>query len=433
MDAAASPTKLRVLLVHNFYQEPGGEDEVFARERELLERAGHPVCVYIRRNQEISAYALAQRLSLPLRTVWAWDSARAIHDLIRREKPNIAHFHNTFPLISPAAYRACREGGVPVVQSLHNPRLMCPAATFHRNGRECQQCLGKKLAWPGVVHACYRGSCAETAAVAAMLAFHRQRGTWRQLVDRYIVSTQFYRRMFIRAGLPPEKLDIKPHFVASDPGLSRKSRDYALFVGRLATEKGVNTLLKAWANLARLTAIPLKVRGEGPLLGAVQAFAKDHAVEILPRLSRSELVELFHGARFLVWPSEGLYETFGLVGAEAFACGVPVIASGTGAMAEMVRDHQTGLHFLPGNAGDLAEKADWAWQNPQEMEQMGLAARAEYEAKYRPEANYRKLINIYCTALAKPGARMTFSQNAINFGSAGPVTTSASPVRSLEL
>jgi glycosyltransferase involved in cell wall biosynthesis len=425
---AATPGKLRVLLVHNFYQEPGGEDEVFARERELLERAGHAVCVYTRRNEEIGTASIAEKISLPLRTVWAWDSARAIRELIRREKPNVAHFHNTFPLISPAAYQTCQEEGVAVVQSLHNPRLMCPAATFHRDGRECQACLGKRLAWPGVMHACYRGSRAETAAVATMLALHRRRGTWRQLVDRYIVSTQFYRRLFIRAGLPQEKLQIKPHFVPTDPGVSKKKREYALFVGRLAPEKGVSTLLKAWV---KLPAIPLKVRGEGRLLGDVQAFARDHAVEIVPRLSRGELVELFHGARFLVWPSEGLYETFGLVAAEAFACGVPVIASGTGVMAEMVHDHQTGLHFVPGNPDDLAKKAAWAWWNPEEMERMGHAARAEYETKYRPEPNYNKLMNIYFRAVAKPYGGVPFTQEFMNAGSAEPRGAAAAPFPTL--
>lgn len=388
--------RLRVLLVHNFYQQPGGEDEVFTRERELLESFRHPVCVYTRRNDELGSYSPVRKLSLPLRTMWAWDSVRAIRDLIRRERPDVAHFHNTFPLISPAAYQACQTEGVAVVQSLHNPRVTCPAATFYRDGRECQECLGKKLPWPGIVHGCYRGSRAESALVAAMLAFHSQRGTWGRLVDRYIVSTEFYRGIFAAAGLPAEKLEIKPHFVASDPGLSRKNKEYALFVGRLAPEKGVCTLLRAWRKLPE---VPLKVRGEGPLLGDLRTLEKEGAVQIVPRLSREELNEVFQGARFLVWPSEGLYETFGLVAAEAFACGVPVIASGRGAMAEMVREGQTGLHFQAGNADDLAEKVRWAWRNPQEMEQMGLAARAEYEAKYRPERNYKELIRIYSRAL----------------------------------
>jgi glycosyltransferase involved in cell wall biosynthesis len=388
---------MKVLTAHNYYQWPGGEDTVFASEQELLRSVGHQVVTYIRHNDEIAAYGLWQKGTLGLRTVWAWDSYREIKALLRAEKPDVAHFHNTFPLISPAAYYACREAGVPVVQSLYNPRLICPAATLYRRGLVCEECVGRTLALPGMLHACYRGSRLQTSVVATMLALHRLLGTWQRPVSMYIVATEFYRRRFIAAGLPAAKVVVKPHFVSPDPGTKLGDGSYCLFIGRLAPEKGVNTLLEAWR---RLRNIPLRIRGEGPLFGEANNLACTgrHKVELVPRLSNCDLVALIKGARFLVWPSEGFYETFGLVAVEAFACGVPVIASRLGAMQEIVEDGRTGLHFTPGDADDLAAKVEWAWTHPDEMQEMGRAARAEYEAKYTAERNCQMLMDIYARA-----------------------------------
>jgi glycosyltransferase involved in cell wall biosynthesis len=392
---------MKILIVHNHYQQPGGEDVVARAEKELLNARGHQVVEYVRHNNEIAGYGRWRRATLAPRTVWAWDSHREVKALLRRERPDIAHFHNTFPLISPAAYYACRRAGVPVVQSLHNARLVCPVATFQRNHRVCQDCLGRKFAWPAVLHACYRGSRTGSSVVAATLAIHWQLGTWNKLVDCFIVATDFYRRKFVEAGLPAEKIVVKPHFV-EDYGVQRSAGTYALFVGRLAPEKGVDTLLGAWR---RLSHIPLRVRGEGPLEGNVQRLAEESggAVQLLPRLAKGELVRLMQGARFLVWPSEGYYETFGYVAAEAFSCGIPVIASRVGVAEEIVADGRTGLHFTPADPQDLAAKAEWAWTHPSEMEAMGRAARAEYESKYTAERNHPMLTEIYRRVLGAKG------------------------------
>ena len=386
-----------VLKVHNRYRQPGGEDESTRNECDLLTRAGHSVIEYFRDNDEITGYGPWKRATLAARTVWAWDSHSEIRALLERERPHVAHFHNTFPLISPAAYYACRSAGVPVVQSLHNPRLVCPAATFHRNQGVCQDCMGRRFAWPAVLHACYRGSRVETCVVAGMLAIHRQVGTWTRLVDRFIVCTDFYRRKFVEGGLPPEKIVVKPHSV-EDHGVRSAAGTYALFVGRLASEKGVHTLLKAWR---KLKGIPLRLRGEGPLEDNVKRLVEESpgAVHLLPRLTASELARLMQGARFLVWPSEGYYETFGRVAAEAFSCGIPVLASRIGVAEEIVEDGRTGLHFTPGDPQDLAAKVEWAWTHPDAVEEMGCAARREYEAKYTAERNYHALISIYEMAI----------------------------------
>lgn len=385
---------MKILLVHNTYQHPGGEDTVFAREAALLREHGHGVVTYTRSNAEVRDFSPAARALLPLRMIWARDAVRDLRALIAAEKPDVAHFHNTHFMISPAAYTACRAAGVPVVQTLHNPRLLCPAATFTRNERACQDCLGKTPPWPGILHGCYRSSRLQTAAVAAMLTVHRWRKTWATHVACYVVFTEFYRQQFIAGGLPADKLVVKPHFVAPDP-LPREHEpgDYALYVGRLEPVKGVRVLLAAWEQIG---AIPLKIRGEGPLAGEVGARAAPlEAVEIAERLSPEALIQLVKGARFLVWPSLGYYETFGLVAVEAFACGVPVIASRTGVMAEIVTDGVTGLHVTPGDPADLAAKVRWAWDHPAEMAALGRAARREYEQKYTAERNYAQLLRIY--------------------------------------
>jgi glycosyltransferase involved in cell wall biosynthesis len=398
MKTDESSGRLRVVMAHNYYQIPGGEDETLRRESELLRLAGHDVKQFIRRNSEIKRTNFIAKASLAARTIWAGNSHEALLAFLRQEQPDLVHFHNTFPLLSPSVYYACREAGVPVVQTLHNPRLFCPGGYLERDHRICEDCKGKKVPWPSVVHACYRNSHIQTAVAAAMLSVHWQLKTWEKMITVYIVSTPFYRRKFIEAGFPEDRLMLKPHFV-EDPGVVRRPGTYVAFVGRLAQEKGVPTLIGAWEKMRN---IPLKIRGEGPLLPAVQELAQKSGgmVEILPRLDRRGLNHLMGGARFLVWPSEGYYETFGYVAVEAFACGLPVIASRVGVAEEIVRDQVTGLHFNPADPDDMAAKVEWAWAHPKEMNEMGRAARAEYEAKYTPERNYPMLMNVYRRALS---------------------------------
>jgi glycosyltransferase involved in cell wall biosynthesis len=391
---------VKILTVHNHYQYGGGEDEVFRRERELLSEAGHDIIEYTRHNDEIAQYDLLQTLSLAGRSIWALDSHREVSKLLERESPDIAHFHNTFPLISPSVYYACAAAGVPVVQTLHNSRMICPAGTLYRDGRPCNDCSQRQFAWPAIQHACYQESRVRSALVASMLTIHRWLETWKLKVDKYVVFTDFYRRFFIESGIAPEKIALKPHFVECDPGVRQGAGDYALFLGRLSPEKGIQTLLSAWKTLQ---GIPLKIRGEGPMADAVENAADNSAgsITLVPRPPRKDIFDLIKGARFLVWPSEGYNETFGLVAIEAFACGVPVISSNVGAMGEIVRDGATGLHFRATDSVDLAEKVTWAWQHKDEMEAMGKTARAEFEARYTRERNYKSLMNIYEGVLSK--------------------------------
>jgi glycosyltransferase involved in cell wall biosynthesis len=390
---------MKLLIAHNRYRYPGGEDGVFFREAALLRSAGHDVVEYVPQNTETLNGGILGNVRTGIHTLRARDTARELRSILRKEKPQVVHFHNTFPLISPPAYYACKDAGVPVVQSLHNARFICPKATHYREGRVCEDCLGRGIAWPGVLHARYHSSHPQTAVVAGMIGVHRLLGTWREQVDAYIVFTEFFRLRFIAAGLPPEKIFLKPHFLTSDPGLKQEPGDYALFLGRLAPEKGIRTLLKAWQNLKH---IPLVIAGCGPLQEEVRKFQQDNpSVRAVSHLPQQECFELIKGARFLIWPSEGYVETFGLVAIEAFACGLPVIASRVGAMAELVEDQKSGLHFEAGNPDDLAAKVAWAWNHPLEMETIGLSARAEYMNKYTAARNYDALMRVYHAAIQR--------------------------------
>ncbi|MBZ5571453.1 MAG: glycosyltransferase family 4 protein [Acidobacteriia bacterium] len=391
---------MKILLVHNSYLEQGGEDVVFWQERSLLKAAGHEVLEYQRHNTEMEQYSMVRRLTIIGRTVWASDSYREFTNLLRDNKPDVVHVHNTFPLISPSILWACRRERVPVVHTLHNYRLLCPGANFIRDGKPCEDCVHGSI-WQSVAHGCYRDSRPQTAAVALMLSVHRARRTWTEAVDRYIVLTSFARSRFVNAGLPAEKITVKGNCVDPDPGQRTGEGSYALFVGRVSREKGTPTLLQAWRQLPR--SYTLRIVGDGPARQRLESEAAAHGlnnVSFLGRVSRERVIEAMKGARFVVFPSQ-LYENLPLTIVEAFACGVPVVASKLGAMAEIVEEGRTGLFFEPGNPDDLARAVKFGWEQPELMRRLGTQARSEYETKYTAAANYRQLMEIYQQVIAK--------------------------------
>jgi glycosyltransferase involved in cell wall biosynthesis len=391
---------VNILLVHNYYLQPGGEDVVFRAEAELLRRNGHTVKMYEEFNTRIENLNLG---SLVVGTIWSEESRRRLLRILESEKPAVVHFQNTFPLISPSAYYACRQANVAVVQSLQNYRLLCPVATFYRDDQTCEDCLPKLVTWPGIQHACYRGSHAQSAVVTAMLAAHRMLGTWKNNVDAYIALTEFARAKFIEGGLPAKKLYLKPNIVAVDPGLKEEKGNFALFVGRLSPEKGIRTLLAAW----KLLAVPLKIAGDGPMRSEVLHSLQHRdleRVEYLGAVSHTEVLSLMKQARILLFPSEW-YEGFPMTIAEAFACGLPIIASRLGAMAEIIRHKETGLLFTPGDYSELADQVMQLWNSPEDLLSIGQNARLEYEEKYTPDKNYEVLMKIYSHALANKDAQ----------------------------
>jgi len=382
--------------VHNAYRQPGGEDEVERLESALLRDAGHALISYRRDSAEIERWGALRRATLPLRAAYAWDSVRELRELIARERPEVAHFTNTFPLISPAAYRVCREAGVAVVQSLHNFRLLCPAATFLRDGAPCERCVEHSL-FESVRYACYQGSRLRTAALAAGLAAHRSRGTFERDVDLYLTPSEFARGRFAAGGLPAERIRVKPNFAAPDPGLRRGRGAHALFAGRLAHYKGADLALRA---LARLPAPPpLVVAGDGPQRAELEALARELGVDarFTGQLGREALLEQLELAAYLVFPSR-CYESFGLAAVWAFARGVPVIAPAQGSLPEIVRDGRNGRLFRAGDAEDLARVLAWAAAEPEALAALGAEARRDYEERYAARPQRKLLEDLYAEA-----------------------------------
>ena len=387
---------MKILLCHNYYQQPGGEDHVFEAEARLLASRGHAVVRFTRHNDAIHQMS---RWEAAAKTIWNREVYRELRAVIQSEHPDVLHATNCFPLISPAAYAAARDEGVPVIQSLHNYRLLCPKAQLLRGGRVCEQCLGRAFPWPGVAYGCYRDDRAATAVAAAMLGVHRAIGTWRRAVDQYIALTEFARRKFVQAGLPADRITVKPNFLPQDPGPGSGGGGYAVFAGRLSPEKGIDTLLEAWTRLQ--PTIALKIAGDGPLADRVRRAAEGNpAIQWLGRRPHAQVLDWIGHARLLVFPS-CCYETFGLAIAEAFAKGTPVVASRLGAMSELVADGRTGLLFDPGNPADLAAKIKSLWCDRRALAHMRYEARREFERKYTAQANYERLISIYKIVLAR--------------------------------
>jgi glycosyltransferase involved in cell wall biosynthesis len=387
------PVPLRILVAHNAYQLRGGEDSVVEAEVALLRDHGHEVRLYQRSNDDINGMSKA---SAALQTLWSGRTQSDAAALFAQFQPQVLHAHNTFPLISPSLYWAAARARVPVVQTLHNFRLICPQALLMRDGRVCEDCVGH-MPWRAARHACYRGSTAQSAVVAGMVQLHRALGTWQHKVARYIALNAFCRDRFIAGGLPAERLCIKPNFVdlpEPPPG----PRQGLLFVGRLSEEKGVAVLAAAAAQLA--ADVRVQVAGSGPLQGLLQDTAQVH---LLGALAPADVYQAMGRATALLVPSIW-YENFPRTVVEAFACGTPVIASRIGALATLVDDGRTGLLFNPGDPADLAAKMAWAHHHPDEMAAMGRQARAHYLRELTGESNHRQLLAIYGEAMAETRA-----------------------------
>ena len=375
-----------ILSVHNSYQQPGGEDGVFAAEAALLRSKGLRVAQYVDSNQRISTGVVAAASA-----IWNQYSYRRIRSFANEQHPDVAHFHNTFPLISPAAYYAMRRQRIPAVQTLSNFRLICPGGLLMRNGGPCEECIDGKSLHPALIHGCYRNSRPATISVCAMITAHRAARTWTRAVDLYIALSRFARAKFVEGGFPESRVVVKPNFVDPDPGPGDGNGNYALFAGRLSQEKGICVLAEAWRQLPH---IPLLVAGDGPM----NTIAWPQGATPLGYQPRERLLDLMKGAAILVFPSIW-YECAPLTNIEALATGLPVIASNIGSLPEFVEHHRTGLLFRAGDADDLAQQVRWAFDHPDRLKEMSAAARHEFEAKYTAEINYRRLVEIYEMAI----------------------------------
>jgi glycosyltransferase involved in cell wall biosynthesis len=387
---------LKILTIHNKYKIRGGEDESREGEDHLLAKNGHEIKELIFDNSVITP---SNQWRVGLGTPWNRSSYRLVQAEIRKWKPDLVDIHNFFPLASPSVHWAARSLGIPVVQTLHNYRLLCPGATFYRDGRICEDCLEWKLPIPSIIHGCYRGSKVKTAAVALMVGTHRIARTWQRKVSAFVAVSEFEKRKFVESGFPESRIFVKSNFV-QDSGLPGDGGGDFLCVSRLTVEKGIRTLIRAMD--LTVAQVRLMIVGTGPLESEVQAATDQNPrIQYLGILPQREVLRLMGAAKCVIFPSEW-YETFGRVAIEAFSRGTPVIAAQLGAIAELVEDGRTGFHFQPGNAQDLARAIDLAHASTSQLISMRLEARREFELKYTSERNYEKMMAIYERAIANP-------------------------------
>ena len=392
---------MRILIAHNRYQQAGGEDNVVEAERALLSQHGHDVELLLVDNRDLADGILTQ-IKTAFTATYSRIGRAKLREAISIFRPDIVHVHNFFPQLSPSIYDACADEGVAVVQTLHNYRLICPGALLMRDGNICEQCITGSP-YQAAVYGCYRNSKLGSLAVAHMVATHRRLGTWSKKVNHFIACTEFSKSKFTQAGFSEDRISVKPNFVL-DPQASTdpkkrddwKSREgFALFVGRLSPEKGVRTLFKAWTTLD--IHYCLKVAGCGPL---EDEMPEQTNIVGLGFQAQDNVRSLMDEALFLVVPSEW-FEGFPMVIVEAFAHGLPVLASRLGSMGEIIEDGVTGLFFEPGDANDLALKACWLLERPEECRRMGKNARNRYVEKFSPEVNYAQLLSIYMQVIVQ--------------------------------
>lgn len=391
---------MKILMLHNRYLLPGGEDQATLADAALLRDHGHEVELLVEDNRRVEQLG---KLRTGARTVWSPEAYRRINEKLRTGHFDILHVQNFFPLWSPSVYYAASRNGVPVVQTLHNYRLMCANSLLFRDQHVCEECIGRLFPWPAILHACYRNNRAASAAVAGLISAHRLAGTWRKRVAIYIAVSDFTRDKYIAGGMAAERIVVKPNFIHPTPLPGAGGGGYALFVGRLSPEKGIATMLEAWKS-AR-TVVPLKIVGEGPLADLVITVGKaESGIEYLGPKSLPEVMDLMRSAEFLVFPSEW-YETMGRTIMEAFAVGTPVVASRIGPPASMIIPGETGFHFQPGNVAELRERVEWCSSHRAELRAMRGKARQAFEANYTGAANAEILLKAYGMAKSAIGDR----------------------------
>jgi len=384
---------MKVLFVHDRYQQAGGEEAVVANELALLDRHGWETLLWSVSNDAIGG--TWGKITAAARVSYSRPARDELARVIAEFEPTVVHVHNFFPLLSPSVYDACLAAHVAVVQTLHNYRTICPGAQLMRDGHPCEDCIGASP-YQAALHGCYRGSRIGSLAVARMVDTHRRRGTWSHKVDRFVALTAYAKGKFVTAGFPAERIAVKPNFTVDRPVAASAARAGALYVGRLSPEKGIRTLLRAWDGLEA----PLRVIGDGPLRDLVENAAAGSGVVALGWKTPAEVAGEIAQAAFLVVPS-AWPEGFPMVIVEAFCQGLPVLASRIGALAEIIDDGETGLLFSTEDPDELATKVQWAYRHPEAMHMMGANARRVYEERYSPSINFGQLAKIYDAAVAR--------------------------------
>lgn len=383
--------KQNVLMAHNYYQVPGGEDTVFHNEVNMLEKNGHKVIKYTRHNDEIKDGVLS-KLKLGIDTIFSFKTYKEVKKLIDENEIDIVHVHNTLPLISPSIYYAARAKKVPVVQTIHNFRLLCPGATFTRNSEICEDCISKGLG-QSLKHKCYRGSLAQTFIMYVMLKFHRIIGTYDKI--NYITLTEFNKKKLLNLVKVESKIYVKPNFVEKREQSERILDDYFVYIGRLDEIKGINFLIEAWKDIDEN--IELYVIGTGPEKEKIKKFIEKNNiknVKMLGFMQRNKIFDIIQKSRAVVVPSNW-NEPFGMVIIEAFSKGVPIIASKIGSIPYIVDHNVNGILVDPGDKLKLKESINNIFYDNKLNKALGKNAYNKFNEYYTDIVNYNRLIEIY--------------------------------------
>lgn len=384
-----SERKEKVLIVHNYYQIPGGEDTVVANEKQLLEEHGHKVILYTRHNSELNEITKMQKILLPFSTVFNLRTYREVKKIIKEEQIDVVHVHNTLNLISPSVYYAAFSEKLPVVQTVHNFRFLCPGATFFRDGHLCEECLSKGLIC-AIKNSCYRGSRLQTMACVVSTWIHRILGTYGRL--NYICLTDFNKEKLLNLKqIQKNRVFIKPNFVepAEKIVTYKERKNQFIYVGRLEEIKGIDVLLRAWSFLEK-DAPKLLLCGKGPLEKWAQTYINEQRLETVQMLGyvpNEQVRELISQSKALILPTQ-VYEGFPMTIAESYACGTPVIGSDLGNTGSLIEHGKNGLKFKHTSPESLAEAIEKMINTPFELND-------EMVHRYSREDNYKQLRNIY--------------------------------------
>lgn len=393
-----TPPVSKVLIIHNYYQQSGGEDKVVEQESAMLRSRGIETEHYYVHNDSIQSKGLANMAKLAVEAAWSFPEFKRIKELLLRVKPDVVHVHNFFPVISPSVYHACERLGVPVVQTLHNYRLICPAATFMRGNEVCEKCLHGTLLH-SIRHGCYRGSQLQTIPVAAMIKFNELIGTWQHKVSRYIALTEFARDKFAESGIPLDRIAVKPNFIHHQTVKAKYDPNdrYLLFVGRISAEKGVRNLLQAWSQLEDRGGLRLVIIGDGPQKAELAAAYSQEDIRFLGKQDGDTVLDCMSRAMYVMVPSIW-YEGFPMTIVESYSVGTPVLCSRIGALEEIVEDGVTGFHFQHDDLENIKTviRRAVAYENYAAMRQK---VAENYAAHYTEEVNVKQLLAIYSEAM----------------------------------
>lgn len=387
---------MKILVIHNHYQQPGGEDVVFDLESALLEESETVKRLTFQNKTGWRGFG---------QTVWSiWNifAASRIKRTIQSFQPDVIHLHNFHYALGPVGIRIAKKKNIPIVVTLHNYRIICPSATLFYNGHLFTESLNTSFPWKAILLGVHSHSVLKTAWLAFTNWFHKKIGTWKQ-VSKYIVLSEFAKHTFTHStiGIKETAFIIKPNFVyaehASQPEIPQTKKGIYLYVGRLSEEKGIYPLLKAFEENGRT----LQIVGDGPLRSLVkESCASFENIQYLGMVDRKDIPRIMHRCSALIFPSI-CYEGMPLTVLEAFACGTAVIASNLGALPFLITHNTTGLLFDPGNIRALNEQID-TWENMDQEQKDKIRSNATqvYEDYYTPQKNKEQLLTIYRDAIA---------------------------------